>query len=574
MRNPHEIFKKTVIILTLIFTMGIPVGFASYFKDTSTHWSFSYDETLQQKCGINGYTDSQGNPLFLYKPDNAATRAELVTMVLKCRSESYDNKTASFSDVEINAWYGKAVAKAKELGLVSGFPDGTFRPNNNVTRAEALKIILLAKFKDTDIISSPVPFKDVEAKSWYNRFIGFAITNHYIEGYKDAKGSITGYFGPNNNITRGEIAKILTKILLQSEESVTPSPAPTPLEPPVSVTPPVSITPPPIISSAACSLDQLFPKDSAWNRNIKNLPAKEQSNGWLKYIGPGNFHPDFGYREYWADYNPEGFGMPVTIIHAGEQPAVVSVNINQWPNPEQNPLQYWPIPLNAKVEAPSDSHLLVADLRPRQTSYTSDKTDVQVGCKLYELLNAVPKKEGWEGSAGSEFDLLSNKPLPAGWTSSDAAGLPVTAGLVTCHDIKKGSINHALRFTVAKSGDSYIAPASHCAPTAPTNERDNAPPMGARLAMNESYYNKLMSQNLDPQAKIIIQALYDYGAFLADNGSNWYFSGARYDDASEDCFSSTALDQLKSIQMTSDNFRFVETGDSMISNACFDGYNG
>lgn len=302
------------------------------------------------------------------------------------------------------------------------------------------------------------------------------------------------------------------------------------------------------------------------------MPTRTQSEGWINYIGAGKFHPDFGYREYWPDAGPNGYGIPVNTILPTDSVSLVPVTIGEWINPGQDSNQFWPLPAKVFVEAPSDSHLLVLDGRPRQDVLAPNGEIIQVGCKIYELLNAEKSGNGWLGSAGAEFDLLKDLSLPAGWTSSDAAGLPVTAGLIRCEDITKGKIAHALRFTIQKSGDAYIAPASHCAPTAPQNERSIAPPLGARLVMTDTYYNQLMSSDIDPQAKIIVQALYEYGAFLADNGSNWYFSGARYDDASKDCFSSDALNDLKTIQMNTQNFRFVDTGDPLVSKQCWDGY--
>jgi hypothetical protein len=140
--------------------------------------------------------------------------------------------------------------------------------------------------------------------------------------------------------------------------------------------------------------------------------------------------------------------------------------------------------------------------------------------KLYELFAARPEATGWRAGSGAVFDLSSNAVRPAGWTSADAAGLPIFPGLVRYDEAaERGAINHALRFTVVRSRHAYVAPATHYA----SQRTDSTlPPMGMRVRLKSGF-------DLSPfpsEVRVILQALKKYGMFVADNGSNWYISGA------------------------------------------------
>jgi hypothetical protein len=142
-------------------------------------------------------------------------------------------------------------------------------------------------------------------------------------------------------------------------------------------------------------------------------------------------------------------------------------------------------------------------------------------CRLYELYDAHPRNGGksWRAGSGAIFDLRSNKLRPAGWTSADAAGLPVLPGLARYGEIAKGSIDHAIRFTARRTRNAYIAPARHFA----SDDSDPAlPPMGLRVRLKRG----ADLSKLGPQARIVATALQRYGALLADNGSPWFLSGA------------------------------------------------
>lgn len=182
------------------------------FKDTVDHWGLSYITALKKKCtGIEGYRDAQGTLLSEFRPNGPMNRAELVTTLVRCAYGLQEvPSVAPFPDVSVGEYYAGYVAKAKELGWIGGYADGTFRPGNAVTRAEALKIILLSQFADSEIDDGEtiISFIDVDP-GWYRRFVFFAVSRGFADGLKDAGGNLTGYFKPEAAITRAEVAKIV-----------------------------------------------------------------------------------------------------------------------------------------------------------------------------------------------------------------------------------------------------------------------------------------------------------------------------------------------------------------------------
>ncbi len=184
-----------------------------FFKDTANHWVKEYAEKLNKECGVQGYADQYGNLLYQFKPDEYITRAELVVWGLKCKHIAPGTPTADpFPDVSRNSWYGPYVARAKILGWISGYPDKLFRPNQFVNRVEATKILVLRNFTWQDVIGGIMSFIDTLNGTWYEKYVAFAVYKGYIEGYRDAAGNLTGWFGPADNMTRAEAAKIIVNI--------------------------------------------------------------------------------------------------------------------------------------------------------------------------------------------------------------------------------------------------------------------------------------------------------------------------------------------------------------------------
>lgn len=190
----------------------------SFFTDTQNHWAEQYIENIHTQCGINGYQDSDGNLLHVFKPDNHITRAELTMMVVGCvRSASTGQSvsmifTPSFPDA-VNHWAKGSIGLAESWKIIGGYPDGTFKPDQLINRAEALKIMLLAWNSADQIIGSNTSCQDVVADSWYAKYFYFALNQNIISGYQNSLGQPTGLCGPANNITRAEAAKIISNLL-------------------------------------------------------------------------------------------------------------------------------------------------------------------------------------------------------------------------------------------------------------------------------------------------------------------------------------------------------------------------
>jgi hypothetical protein len=268
----------------------------------------------------------------------------------------------------------------------------------------------------------------------------------------------------------------------------------------------------------------VFPADNAWNTDVSGAPVDPRSSQYLASIGlTTGLHPDFG--------SFAGYGIPYTTVRAGQPMVPVSFDYAD----ESDPGPY-PIPAGAPIEggpdAGGDRHVLVLDLDRH---------------RLYELFAAYPAGAGWRAGSGAVFDLDSNAQRPAGWTSADAAGLPIFPGLVRADEVlDRKAIRHALRFTVAKTQRAYVAPARHFA-SSDTNP--DLPPMGLRVRLKAGYD----LSTFPPECQVILQALKTYGMIVADNGSSWYVSGA-----SDPRFDDDALHQLGRVKGS--DLEVVETG--------------
>ena len=202
---------KTNHLSVFVAAEGNPPASTVFFTDITGHWAEAFINNLHTSCAVDGYVDKSGNLLHLFKPDNKISRAELIKIIAQCKFGGSLAAPASnpFPDVSASHWAAPAIAKGKELGWVKGYSDGTFRPDQLINRAEALKIILLAEFDAATITGGDVSvFSDVNAGAWYAKYVAYAVMKGYINGYLNTDGSSTGKFGPGNNITRAETAKI------------------------------------------------------------------------------------------------------------------------------------------------------------------------------------------------------------------------------------------------------------------------------------------------------------------------------------------------------------------------------
>jgi hypothetical protein len=243
-----------------------------------------------------------------------------------------------------------------------------------------------------------------------------------------------------------------------------------------------------------------FPDDNPWNTDVSAAEVDPNSATLIASCGVRNLHPDFG-----TTWNGAPNGIPYIVV-AGDQ-ARVTVTFEYDDESDAGP---YPIPREAPIEgglnASGDRHVLIID---------------RESWKLYELFAAYPQSDGsWRAGSGAIFDLRSNALRPAGWTSADAAGLPIFPGLVRYDEaVEAGEIRHALRFTCPQTRRAYVSPARHYAST----RTDPAlPPMGMRVRLRADYD----ISTFPPEVQVILTALKRYGMFLADNGSGWYISGA------------------------------------------------
>ena len=245
-----------------------------------------------------------------------------------------------------------------------------------------------------------------------------------------------------------------------------------------------------------------FPENNPWNLDISKLPVDPNSDALIKSIGlDKNLHPDFG-----TTYQGAPNGIPYVVV-PGTQPKV-PVRFQYVDESDPGP---YPIPPDPPIEGgpndDGDRHVLAIDIDH---------------AKLYELFSARrdPNGRGWHAACGAIFDLNSNRLRPAGWTSADAAGLPIFPGLVRYDEvIEQAVIHHALRFTCRVSRRGYVAPARHFASN---RAETNLPPMGMRVRLKASYDLSRAA----PAARVILTALQRHGMFLADNGGDWFLSGA------------------------------------------------
>ena len=268
---------------------------------------------------------------------------------------------------------------------------------------------------------------------------------------------------------------------------------------------------------------QVFPADNPWNTDILSEDTDPNSDNIIASIGNELYlHPDFG-----TVWESTPIGIPYNLVGKDQPMKTISFQYNS-----ESDLGPYPIPPDALAESGSDRHILVIDT---------------VNLKLYELFNAILDHDNWTAGSGAVFDLTSNALRPDFWTSADAAGLPVFAGLVRYEEVvEKGVINHALRFTVKNTRNAFVHPATHAASN---SNNENYPPMGMRVRLKAGFD----ITGFSPHIQVILKALKKYGMFVADNGSNWYISGgpdSRWDD--------DELGELKSIQGS--NFEVVKMG--------------
>lgn len=264
----------------------------------------------------------------------------------------------------------------------------------------------------------------------------------------------------------------------------------------------------------------ILPANNVWNTRVDNLPVDSNSAAYVQSMNATNpkLHPDFGH----------GGGMPYNLVPGSQPKAPVSFYYNGDPGP-------YPIPSNVNIQTDSDHHAILIDT---------------TNCVLYELFNLSSHPAGWQAGSGAIFPLNSNQLRPSGWTSADAAGLPIFPGEIQYDELVAGHINHALRVTADHTRNQFIWPARHSA-----SWRTDAqyPPMGQRFRLKANF-------DITPYpafVQVILQAAKTYGLILADNGTSWHLTGlgdSRYND--------DMMHQLT--RVTDDNFEAVDESSLMM----------
>ncbi len=279
----------------------------------------------------------------------------------------------------------------------------------------------------------------------------------------------------------------------------------------------------PLPNAPSC---EIFPPDNPWNTPVDTLPVAKNSAAMIKAIGlRAPLHPDFGSGKW--DGGP--IGIPFDVVSSSTPTYRVRFEYAD----ESDRVRY-PIPKNVHIEggprSTGDRHALLVD---------------KSTCRLYELYDLHHTSRGWTAGSGATWSLSSDKLRPAGWTSADAAGLPIFPGLARWDEVSAGVIDHALRFTAPETRRAYVYPARHFASSSTSA---SLPPMGLRVRLKAS----VDISSFPKQARVVLQALKTYGMILADNGSPWYVSGAPNSHWSNDDLHSLS-------QLTGADFEVVDT---------------
>ena len=420
--------------------------------------------------------------------------------------------TTQFSDVPPDAYFYDPVLWLACRGNVSGYADGSYNPYGPTTRAQLTKIVV-GVYGWPLLTPSTAHFSDVAPGSTFYPYIETAYARGIISGYSD------GTFQPSSAVSRGAISKIVTlaagwtvqnpaggrfgdvlpgttfysAVETAAAHGILSGYSDGTFQP---YNPATRGQVAKIIYRAFNLGCPLFPADNIWNRDITTLPVHANSKTYVASMGlSGNLHPDFGAGLYqglplgipWTTVAVSQPSVPMTFRYAGESD----------PGP-------YPIPTAAPIEGGSDHHVLVMD---------------QGGdCTLYEVYAAIPQPDGsWLAGSGARWNLGSNALRPNSWTSADAAGLPMLAGLVRYEEVQSGAIRHALRVTAGATANTHLWPARH---DAGAND-PSLPPMGLRLRLKAD-----IDISTYPAAdKVILTALKHYGMFVADTGSSWFITG-------------------------------------------------
>jgi hypothetical protein len=277
----------------------------------------------------------------------------------------------------------------------------------------------------------------------------------------------------------------------------------------------------------------VFPSDNIWNTRVDRLPLDPKSQAYIQSIGSDKpVHADFGSGTY--DGGP--IGIPFVTVPGNQKHVRITFEYR-----DESDLSNYPIPPNPPIEggpnSKGDRHILIVD---------------RDNCVLWEIYGARPQPDGsWKAGSGAIFDLTCNCLRPDGWTSADAAGLPILPGLVRYEEVASGEIRHALRFTAPHTRNNTVWPARHFASKL-TNP--DLPPLGQRFRLKAGF----SLAGFSPEAQVILRALQQYGMMLADNGGAWFLSGTP-----NELWKDSVLEELKKVKGS--DFEAVDVSDLFVA---------
>lgn len=456
----YKRMRSIVAGLVTIF-LALPPGGTFTDDDGSVH------EGAIEAIAAGGVTRGCNPPANdRFCPEESVTRGQMAAFL--ARALGLPSGAAQFADIAGSVFTAEIGALA-EAGITRGCnppANSRFCPDEPVTRGQMAAFLVRA----FGYPAGENGFVDSEG-SVFARDVAALAAAGVTRGCNPPTND---RFCPDRPVSRGEMATFLARALE------------------------IAIVEPP----DRCPI---LPADDIWNRPVDDLPVHPRSDAFVESIGRGSsVHADFG-SGVWPPGSDSPIGIPYVEVGAEVDP--VDVHWTAYGD-ESDPGPY-PIPPDAPVEggagASGDRHVIVLD---------------RDSCRLYELFHAFPRSDGsWEAASGAVFDLRSSDLRPDGWTSADAAGLPIFPGLVRYDEVASGEIRHAIRFTAPRTRDAHVWPARHHAGA--SNDPD-LPPMGQRFRLRADFD----LSGYHPHVQVVLEAMKTYGIVLADNGSAWYLSGA------------------------------------------------
>ena len=484
---------RVVIALLLLIALSVPAASAAELPPGG---SFTDDDGSVHEPDIEaiaaaGVTNGCGPERFC--PGDGVTRGQMAAFLV--RLLDLPSGTPGRFDDTAGSSFAADIDALAEAGITTGCSADSFCPDAFVTRGE-MAVFLSRAF--TLAVTGGDAFTDDDESPYEPQIDAVAAAGITL-------GCEPGRFCPEAIVTREQMASFLTRAAGLS----------------------------PIPVAARC---RILPPDNIWNTRVDTLERHPRSTEYVESIGlTETLHPDFG-SGVW----PPGSNSPIGIPFVEVDSSTAPVPIDYVAYGDESDPGPFPIPLDAPIEGgpdgTGDRHVIAVDRN---------------ACMLYELFDARPVGGTWQAASGARYDLASNALRPDGWTSADAAGLPIFPGLVRYDEVASGSIDHAIRFTAPQTQRAFVWPARHFASSDPD---PTLPPMGQRFRLRADFD----LSGFDPDVQVILTAMKQYGLILADNGSSWFVSGApdpRWDN--------DVLRQLR--QLTGADFEAVDVSPLQIS---------